>query len=881
MGGMGTIHAENDFIIYSENHTMTTNLLSAAVEAGVQRFFYASSACVYPESLQGPGNTDVSLRESDVWFNPPPRPQGLYGLEKLNTELLLAQYSGQIDVRIARFHNVYGPRGAWYNGREKVPAAFLRKALAGKFLGTAPSQFEIWGDGTQRRSFLYIEDCPVGVAARNSNNDFVRRELNWVPHISLEEGMRRTGEWMEDEMLKLLQGSDPNERRSLLQKFQRSQVVDLRSSGHTFAILLPITSRGSASPGDCLDDLREFAASLQKTTWRDRHSLGGDRYNVRVYLAVDHDDNFLLGAGTDNRAAATLRDEGMKNVQTVICNFPRGHVCDLWRALARRAWEDKCDYYVLMGDDVVLMDEGWMRDTVAEFNHMAEREHVPYGFGCVAFTDVTFPGMPTFPIIHRSHLDMFDGEVVPDIFVNQDGDPYLYQLYRRWGCSAMFASRISNKVGGSDQARYQKQHAVDWTFSTLDDATTKVEDWLKKQGSQAERKLTLDVVIPCYRVQLKFLEPMLQLKSNSTCSVMFIIIVDNPSSPSIAELERKFAHRPDVRIRVNENNMGASASRNRGMKESAAEWIHFLDDDVSPHPNLLIEAEKCIREHPRAAGFIGNAQFPSADSIFTAAVHLAGVTYFWDIATKMEEDMPWGVTANLIARRNIKDGVEYDLQFPKTGGGEDIDFCRKKRNFSIDHGGEGFRAAPNVVVTHPWWNNGRRSYWRFYMWSKGDGGLVKLYPEYTYRDAAPNSGEMLLLASVFSIIGGFQALIGGSWIILALSVEFACAVIVSNVMHDAYRHLFRDSTRTKTMETTVSGIRWVIAVLESSLIRMGSEGGRVMGLLERGEVLLLGKRFDWFTGRAGSGPQREERKNSAQRFGLVILVMALFLAFSQ
>ncbi|KZT20645.1 glycosyltransferase family 2 protein [Neolentinus lepideus HHB14362 ss-1] len=929
MGGMGTIHADNDFIIYSENHSMTMNLLSAAVQAGVKRFLYASSACVYPESLQGPDNTDVSLRESDVWVNPPPRPQGLYGLEKLNTELLLAQYSGQIEVRIARFHNVYGPRGAWYNGREKVPAAFLRKALAGKFMGTVPFDFEIWGDGTQRRSFLYIEDCvdavcsllrsdcttpvnigteksvtmqalanialrcvgieseyaryhydlnkPVGVASRNSNNDFVSRELCWAPTISLEEGMSRTGKWMEDEMQKWLNGLDHKERQSLLEGFQHSQLVDLQSLAHTFAILLPVTSRGSSSPDNFLDNLRNFAVSLQRTTWRDRHNLGGDRYTVRVYLAIDHDDDYLLGSGGGNRVAVMLRDEGIMNIETVICSFPRGHVCDLWRTLARRAWEDNCDYFVLVGDDVVLLDEGWMRDAVAEFAKMAREEHVPHGIGCVAFTDITFPGMPTFPIIHRTHMDIFKGEVVPEIFVNQDGDPYLYQLYRRWGCSSMFTSRISNRVGGSTQARYHKQHAVDWTFSTLDESTAKVEEWLGKMGSLVQRKLALDVVIPCYRVQLRFLEPILQLKSSNTCSVTFIIIIDDPNSPHTAELERKFAHRPDVRIRVNEKNMGASASRNRGMKESAGEWIHFLDDDVSPQPDLLVEAENSIRAHPKAAGFIGNAQFPSADSIFTAAVHLAGVTYFWDIATKMNEDMPWGVTANLIARRNIKDGVEYDLQFPKTGGGEDIDFCRKKRNFSLANGGEGFRAGPKVVVTHPWWNNGARSYWRFYMWSKGDGGLVKLYPEYTYLDVAPNSAEMLLLSGLLALLGGFQLLITGHLRALAFAGRSVCAVIVANVMHDVYRHLFRDAERTKAMKTTVSGGRWMIAVLESSLIRIASEGGRAIGMLERGEVGLLGKRFDWFTGRAGDGPKTEERKNSGQRFGLVIALMGLVM----
>ncbi|EPQ59719.1 NAD P-binding protein, partial [Gloeophyllum trabeum ATCC 11539] len=558
MGGMGTIHANNDFIIYAENHAMTTNLLSAAVQAGVKRFLYASSACVYPESLQGSGNADVSLREEDVWVNLPPKPQGLYGLEKLNTELLLHQFKDRMQVRVARFHNVYGPRGAWRNGREKVPAAFVRKALAGKLLGDLPIDFEIWGDGTQRRSFVYIDDCvdavcsllespcdvpvnigtersvtmkelanislqcvgiaeeharylydrkkPVGVAARNSNNDFVSHQLDWHPKVTLEEGMMRTAEWMECEMLKLVRGLNGAERRALLDGLQRSKVVDLHSSGVTFAILLPVTSRGTSSPENCLGNLRTFARSLLRTTWRDVHSLGGDRYRVKIYLAIDDDDDFLLGTEGENKAASTLRNEGVLDVETLICDFRRGHVCDLWRTLARRAWEDNCDYFALLGDDVVLQDEGWMRDAVFEFKELAKRENVMPGFGCVAFTDTTFPGMPTFPIIHRTHMDIFKGEVIPKIFVNQDGDPYLYQLYRRWGCSLMFSSRISNGTGGRDKARYEKVHAVDWTFDTLDGSTEVLEEWLRKSSPMAERKLTIDVVIPCYRVQLRFLE---------------------------------------------------------------------------------------------------------------------------------------------------------------------------------------------------------------------------------------------------------------------------------------------------------------------------------------------------------------------------------------
>jgi nucleoside-diphosphate-sugar epimerase/glycosyltransferase involved in cell wall biosynthesis len=923
MGGMGTIHATNDFAIYSENHAMMLNMLSAAIDAGVKCFLYASSACVYPESLQGHhSDADILLREDDVWVNPPPKPQGLYGLEKLASELLLQQYASKLDIRIARFHNVYGPGGAWNNGREKAPAAMLRKALVMQLDDHSNNIMEIWGDGLQRRSFLWIDDCidavlcllrssctkpvnigskhsvsikeladlalriagvneehveyqydlekPVGVCSRNSNNDFVLQQLGWAAITPLEEGMRITGKWVHAELKRLMQPLEGKKLSLMLQRLQRSQLVNLKSDGITFAILLPVTSRGSSSPQDCLNNLARFAHSLLRTTWRDTHALGGHRFGFKIFLAIDADDGFLWECSQgSNKARDVLEGNGITDIVTLSCKYPQGHVCSLWRDCARRAYADGCHYFALMGDDVRLEDEGWMRDAHAVFMDMSTDEKVPLGFGCVAFTDITFPGMPTFPIVHRTHMDIFKGEVVPQIFVNQDGDPFLFQAYRRWNCSRMFSSRIRNGFGGSEPARYTKQHATDWTFETLDKATTSIEMWLSKRDTAAVRKLTLDVVIPCYRVQMSFLEPILQLRPSNACNVMFIIIVDDPQSPRIAELLCKYAHRPDIRIRINAQNLGASASRNRGMHESAAEWIHFLDDDISPRSDIFVEAEKLIRAYPKAAGFIGNALFPPAQAIFPTAVHLAGVTYFWDIANKISDDVPWGVTANLLARRN-RDGVYYNLQFPKTGGGEDIDFCRRKRQYSLEHGGEGFRAAPNVVVTHPWWYGGKRSYRRFYMWSIGDGALVKMFPEHTYVDHAPNSAEQLLFCAFASVV----AVLFNSLRLIVLAGKLGGAIILANIIHDLYRHFWRNKDRTKSINSTVGGTRWLLAVVESTFVRMASEMGRAIGMLMRGEAMLLGRRFDWFTGRAGNGPRNEERRNNLERIFIFVAIVA-------
>ncbi|KAJ3512025.1 hypothetical protein NLJ89_g3763 [Agrocybe chaxingu] len=484
MGGMGTIHDENDFILYPQNHSMTVNLLQACLNAKVKRFIYASSACVYPDVLQTNISSDTSLHEDDVWANTPPKPQGLYGLEKLISEILLAQLASKMDIRVVRFHNVFGPGGAWNDGREKAPAAMIRKAIALQLLGDkgvatfelldsrspVHQVFNIGSDSAvsvqdlaeialtqvgldpSAVSFSYHQSKPVGVASRNSNNERSSSLLDWRPTISLEDGMCRTEAWIRSEIVKSLQVAGDS-RTILLRQMLESKILHLQPRDIVFAILLPITSRGGGDPNVCLHNLRNFATSLFRTTWRDVHSTSGVRYRVVVYIATDHDDDFLLERTNGyTRAEVVLHDEGLHDLVTITCNHPHGHVCKIWKDCARKAFIDGCDYMVLMGDDVELRDEGWMREAQEHFQNLASERGLPIGFGCVAFTDISFPGMPTFPIIHRTHMDIFKGEVIPDSFINQDGDPFLFQLYRRWNSSRMFSFRLSNGIGGAGEA---------------------------------------------------------------------------------------------------------------------------------------------------------------------------------------------------------------------------------------------------------------------------------------------------------------------------------------------------------------------------------------------------------------------------------------------
>jgi GDP-D-mannose 3', 5'-epimerase len=251
MGGMGYISNHHSEILRN-NFLINVHTVEAAREEGVSSLLYTSSACIYPEYLQRV--TDVRpLRESDAY---PAQPQDAYGWEKLVTERLCAYYQQDhgLDVRVVRFHNIYGPLGTWQGGREKAPAALCRKVAVAKLTGVR--EIEIWGDGQQTRSFCYIDDCilglrklmassyceplnlgqdrmvsideladtiggiagvrlhkrhvpgPEGVRGRNSDNSLLREVLGWQPAIDLEEGLERTYRWIEQQVWETLRDGD-------------------------------------------------------------------------------------------------------------------------------------------------------------------------------------------------------------------------------------------------------------------------------------------------------------------------------------------------------------------------------------------------------------------------------------------------------------------------------------------------------------------------------------------------------------------------------------------------------------------------------------------------------------------------------------------------
>jgi len=239
MGGAGYIFTgEHDADVMHNSATINLNTLECGRKAGVRKFFYSSSACIYPEYNQRDPENPKCSEESAY----PAAPDSEYGWEKLFSERLYLAYHRNwgVDVRVARFHNIFGPEGTWTGGREKAPAALCRKIAE----ASDSREIEIWGDGLQTRSFLYIDGCveairrlmasdftgpvnvgseemisinglarlimdiagknlgirhipgPLGVRGRNSDNRLIRERLGWAPHRPLREGLEKTYDWV-------------------------------------------------------------------------------------------------------------------------------------------------------------------------------------------------------------------------------------------------------------------------------------------------------------------------------------------------------------------------------------------------------------------------------------------------------------------------------------------------------------------------------------------------------------------------------------------------------------------------------------------------------------------------------------------------------------
>lgn len=462
------------------------------------------------------------------------------------------------------------------------------------------------------------------------------------------------------------------------------------------------------------------------------------------------------------------------------------------------------------------------------------------------------------------------------------------------------ASHLAGRLG-----HQKKGHGEHWNGSAL--------AFLRRRGLPP----SLDVVVPTYRVDMELLQGICGTAPANQGTLTYVV-VDDPSKVmldtfrtgggdrptpllTVAVMQRRLSQTKPALVLVNSANMGVTRSRNRGIQASGAEWVVLQDDDVVPDVALLKAYSEAIARHsaedvageaaatteaeaeaerkptptptfaptptPKpVVGFCGMIHFPEPYNIFTGALRMSGVTNAFEIA-QLTPTPVWGCTANVCMRNGP--WLHFQEDWEKSGGGEDIDFFLRLREVGR------VRSAHAAAVTHPWWTNGRRSYWHFRMWGLGDGRLQKLYPEHCYR-SAPCAIETLAVVMAALALAWLATYFGGlagrhltpQWV-LQLAALIALGVLevdmLGNVLCD--RFLLRPVN-----SESLCGWPRAMAAMESALILTACELGRLQYHLchRNGRLRDIGVRFDFYCGKIVSARRAWQVTYAVKFVGFVL-----------
>jgi GT2 family glycosyltransferase len=363
-------------------------------------------------------------------------------------------------------------------------------------------------------------------------------------------------------------------------------------------------------------------------------------------------------------------------------------------------------------------------------------------------------------------------------------------------------------------------------------------------------QVTLDVVIPTARLDPVLLGQLLGIAIPPGLHARFIVVVDRPHA-SLPPLLWEILGRDDVTLLINEEPRGAAESRNRGFAAGQGEFVLFLDDDVVPGPGLLSAylVAICADDH-ESPGYVGVTWFPPPVNRFTRGIWASDMLTFFAAAAERAH-LGWGVTANLCVRRACVHGTPFSPLFPRLGGGEDVDFCLRLQN----QAGKPFRSVPDAVVHHPWWNEGKRSYRRFFRWAYGDSQLPALHPHHRFLDfpTLPELWLCLLLLLPWFVWRGL-VVEAGLFLAGSMIVELVVDYVALSLRHGGLNPA---------------------SSAEATVICLSNDLGRLMRHVRHLRVAGLLERFDYFG--TGESIAYERTVNGAKFLGSVALAWVLFL----
>jgi len=365
---------------------------------------------------------------------------------------------------------------------------------------------------------------------------------------------------------------------------------------------------------------------------------------------------------------------------------------------------------------------------------------------------------------------------------------------------------------------------------------------------------SIDIVIPSYRLNEKYLLPILQLPKPAGFDINFYLVADNPAA-KVPDSIKNLVGRTDIHTIINEKNLGFSATRNKGIDAGHGDWILLLDDDITSDANLLHAYGKAIASHPEALGFVGVTNFPPSVNAVTKALEINGVSTHFQLALH-EKELYWSATANIMLNRALLGDRRFSPVLTKST--EDMELLFRN---AFENDLKKYIAVPDAVVTHPWWGNGAIQTKRMLNYGEGAVEASWLYPLklYTHYDFT-NTTETLLILLVAII----------PCLFFHISVRFILFLAVAQILSEFLTNFYK---AVKVGHTANIAVVWQMMWHKNMM-----ETGRLLSVIKSEKLTGFGRRIDGSFRKAHPQNFRLNRWKIIKLSFFVILFVLLYYA---